>query len=358
MTTASDLLDKFILLCKKNPPTLDALKDCCSEIIERYKFDGAFIASSDAPEGELVPLVAAGKEEFVDICIYRLGVEEKTALTKLPIKVFSDITGKPIFNKTGSLRMQKPSSGLFMAYNTPGKEFLLLACGHMDSRTYDTSLVQDLSQIWTMWKELLSGTIANINLRAQPAPMIPAPSVAPGFSVPSGPAFDPEPISPGLPHRSTHLVDEVTRLYNKSYFDESLSIEVERAKRYSRSLCVLMLSVGRVDSNGSLDENRVAAHIAEVLIQSLRRVDVICRTTKDQYAIILPDTATNTCGIIAKRVFKFFKQVMGEQPPVFINLSASAYPESSTDSKGLYEKAASLLQQAKNAGPNKAVLSD
>jgi GGDEF domain-containing protein len=85
---------------------------------------------------------------------------------------------------------------------------------------------------------------------------------------------------------------------------------------------------------------------------------VICRVSKEQYAIILPDTATSTCGIIAKRVFKFFKQVMGEQPPVFINLSASAYPETAVDSKGLYEKALALLQQARNAGPNKAVLSD
>jgi diguanylate cyclase (GGDEF)-like protein len=356
---SSDVLDKLILQCKKNSPTVNDLETCCSEILGKYQFESVFIGSATTPESEMVALAVSGKEEFVDICIYRLGVEEKIALTKLPIKVFCDITGKPIFNKTGSLRMQKPSSGLFMAYNTPGKEYLLLGCGHMDSRTYEQPLIQDLSQLWTMWKELLSGTIFKINQNTKMEPSV-SPAVTSAVVTEHSviQSEDEIPILEGLPHRSTLLVDKVTRLYNKSYFDESLSIEVERARRYTRNMCVLILSVGHVNFSNSIDENMVAAHIAEVLIKSLRRVDVICRVSKEQYAIILPDTATNTCGIIAKRVFKFFKQVMGEQPPIFINLSASAYPETAVDAKGLYEKALVLLQQAQNAGPNKAVLAD
>ena len=104
----------------------------------------------------------------------------------------------------------------------------------------------------------------------------------------------------------------------------------------------------------------VAASISlrEVLIKSLRRVDVICRVEKNLYAMVLPDTATNTCGIIAKRIFKFFKLILGSNPSVYINLSASSFPESSAEAKGLYDKALELLHQARQAGPNKAVLSD
>jgi diguanylate cyclase (GGDEF)-like protein len=369
MPTASEILDRLILNCKKNPPSFDHLKDCCSEIMTQYQFDSVFVASARTPEEELVPIVSAGNSEVVDACLYRLGVEEKTALTRLPIKVYTDITGKPTFNQYGSLRMQKPKSGMFMVYNTPGKEYLLLGCGHMDSRTYALPLVQDVSQLWTMWKELLSGTIDRISKAKavpEPSPVSPAPSsaarVAPGDSPHKQEAdgnFDAEQqLLPGVPNRSTHLVDAVTRLYNRSYFDESLSIEVERARRYSRNMCLLILSVGITEGSSKPDENLVAAHIAEVLIKSLRRVDVLCRVAKDQYAIVLPDTATNTCGIIAKRVFKYFKQILGDTPAVFINLSASSYPENSTDPKGLYEKAMTLLQQAQQAGPNKAVLSD
>ncbi|HET9869917.1 MAG TPA: diguanylate cyclase, partial [bacterium] len=122
--------------------------------------------------------------------------------------------------------------------------------------------------------------------------------------------------------------------------------------------CLLLLSVGAAPGAPAGAEDRVAAQIAEVLIKSLRKVDVICRVSKDQYAIILPDTATNTCGIIAKRIFKFFKQILGANPSVYINLGASAYPENSTEPKGLHDKATELLGQARQAGPNKAVLSD
>ncbi|HVM33657.1 MAG TPA: GGDEF domain-containing protein [bacterium] len=371
MPTPSEILDKLILACKKNPPSIESLKECCAEIQTQYQFDTVFIASARTPEEELAALASAGAPEVVDASLYRLGVEEKIALTRLPIKVYTDITGKPTFNQYGSLRMQKPKSAMFMVYNTPGKEYLLLGCGHMDSRTYALPLVQDVSQVWTMWKELVSATIEK-SAQAKAAP--PPPPTAPpleaarpaGGTVPAGGAMPvPTPkgpeeqlLIPGLPHRATLLVDEVTRLYNRSYFDESLAVEVERARRYSRSLCLLILTVGSTESASVGDENLVAAHIAEVLIKSLRRVDVVCRVDKNQYAMILPDTATNTCGIIAKRIFKFFKLVLGTTPSVYINLSASSFPENSTEPKGLYDKALELLQQARQAGPNKAVLSD
>ena len=369
MPTASEIIDKFILISKKNPPSIDQIKECCAEIQIQYQFDTVFLASARILEEELVPLASVGNPEVVDACLYRLGVEEKMALTRLPIKVYTDITGKPTFNQYGSLKMQKPKSGMFMVYNIPGKEYLILGCGHVDSRTYALPLVQDVSQVWTLWKEMLGAALDKIaqGKTAIPSPVGAAavttvPNAAPRVSAPSVAelvkAQEEQLLIPGLPHRATLLVDEVTRLYNRSYFDESLAVEVERARRYSRSMCLLLLSVGSAEGAAPADENLVAAHIAEVLIKSLRRVDVICRVEKNLYAMVLPDTATNTCGIIAKRIFKFFKMILGSNPSVYINLSASSFPESSSEAKGLYDKALELLQQAKQAGPNKAVLSD
>jgi diguanylate cyclase (GGDEF)-like protein len=153
------------------------------------------------------------------------------------------------------------------------------------------------------------------------------------------------------------LVDEVTRLFNKAYFEESLAIEVERAKRYGRNVSLLFLEVTPLAPLGT-QENQVANQVAEILSNSLRRVDVICRLDSTRYAIVLPDTANNTYGIIAKRIFKYFKQVMGDQPLVYINLSASTFPQHVENHLALYEHTENLLTQAKAAGPNKAVLPD
>lgn len=373
MPTASEVLDKLIQACQKQPPSLDHLETCCAEIMGQYQFDTVFVASAPSAEDELVPLVTAGNWEVMEAAIYRLGAEEKTALTRLPVKVFTDITGAPTFNQYGSLRMQKPKSAIFLVYNVPGKEYLLLGCGHQDSRIYALPLIQDMSQLWTLWKELLCVTIAKIALSkstkngpgqktVSPAPVsTSAPKVSP-VSIPLVPLTAPKeearPSALGKSRRSTLLVDEVTRLYNRSYFDESLTVEVARAKRYSRNLSLLLLRVGNQKTVSTEVRDQIAAHIAEVLIKSLRLVDVICRLSEDEYAIILPDTATNTCGIIGKRVFKYFKQMLAGEPSVFINMGAAAFPENSTESKGLFEKAAELLEQARQAGPNKAVLTD
>lgn len=159
----------------------------------------------------------------------------------------------------------------------------------------------------------------------------------------------------GKHRRAVLLVDEVTRLFNKEYFEESLAIEVERAKRYSRSVSLLFLEVTPLAPLDS-KENEVANQVAEILSNSLRRVDVICRLDANRYGIVLPDTANHTYGIIAKRIFKYFKQIMGDQPPVYINLSASTYPQHVGNHLELYENTEKLLAQAKAAGPNKAVL--
>jgi diguanylate cyclase (GGDEF)-like protein len=152
-------------------------------------------------------------------------------------------------------------------------------------------------------------------------------------------------------------VDEVTRLFNKDYFEECLAIEVERAKRYSRSVSILFLSVSPASGHpASSGMDGVATQVAEILNKSLRQVDIICRLEKDKYGIILPDTSNQTYGVIAKRVFRFFKEVMGEAPPVFLNISASTYPKHAGNHLLLFENAEKLLAQAKEVGPNKAVL--
>ena len=96
--------------------------------------------------------------------------------------------------------------------------------------------------------------------------------------------------------------------------------------------------------------------MADILFKSLRRVDIICRLDKHKYGIILPDTDNNTYGIIAKRVFKFYKLIMGEAPPVFLNISASTYPKHAGNHLLLLENTEKLLVQAQEVGPNKAVL--
>lgn len=360
----SILVEKLTRQCEQSRPTQANLAACCKELLQNFKFDCVFIAHSTVPEEALVPLAFEGKEEVMDTSLYRLGVEERVALSKLVLKTYSDMTSKPVFNKSGSLRIQKPNSGIFMVHFRSKQEFLLLGCAHQDSRAYEQDLLNNLTTVWRGWKESLSQGVQKILKagRVESAPVASAAgmpdkpqSSAPALTLPTTTVKAED--KGGDPKRPVILVDEVTRLFNKDYFEECLAIEVERAKRYSRNVSLLFISVTPLDAAAAkASGNQIATQVAEILYKSLRRVDIICRLEKEKYGVILPDTDNNTYGIIAKRVFKFFKQIMGEAPPVFLNISASTYPKHAGSHLLLFENAEKLLVQAREVGPNKAVL--
>jgi diguanylate cyclase (GGDEF)-like protein len=384
MLSNSILVGKLVGHCKQSRPTQASLAACCKEVQQNFKFDCTFIAYSTTPEETLTPLAFEGKEEIMDTCLYRLGVEERVALSRLPLKTYSDMTGKPVFNKSGSLRIQKPNSGIFMVYYRAKEDFLLLGCAHQDPLPYDQTLLTDLSNLWKSWQENLREAVQKIiksgkveppqtTIMSAPTPKVESPSLTIKAQAPIASA---SPVTPGVPslvsnvsvknkemekdkdsRRPVVLVDEVTRLFNKDYFEECLAIEVERAKRYSRELSLIFLSVSPVNGTElGAKEDSIATQVAEILYKSLRRVDIICRLEKNKYGMILPDTANNTYGIIAKRIFKYFKQIMGEVPSVFLNISASTYPKHAGNHLLLFENAEKLLLQAQEVGPNKAVL--
>ena len=384
------LLPQINELVQSPHPTTAHLAYACLKWREKYNFDTVFLAVSGAPEEPITALAFDGKEELIDSGLYRLGVEERITLSISPYKIFSDITGKPVFNKFGSLRMQKPNGGMFISDFQPQSRFILFGLMHTEPKAYPDALLKELAGIFKDWLGPLNRAMDKVLETGYPSVPVKAFSVAP-TNEPTAPAPsltkvpDKEESTPrsllktdsSPSHSETHLsecaappaqtgdkqrrpvilVDEVTRLFNRDYFEESLLIEVERAKRYSRSVSLLFLEVTPL---ASLDgkENEVATKVAEILSNSLRRVDVICRLDGNRYAIVLPDTANHTYGIIAKRIFKYFKQIMGDQPPVTINLSASTYPQHVGNHLELYANTEKLLAQAKAAGPNKAVLPD
>lgn len=352
MESLTDLLGVLHKHCEQDPVTTGALNACCAEINKRFGFDSVFLARSGAPEETLVSLALDGKDEVMETCLYRLGVEERISLAKVPVKTYQDMTGKPVFNKAGSLRIQKPNSGVFLVLHQPGKNYLLFGCAHQNSQKYETSLLTQLSEIWGSWQVFLLDALQRLEHPKPASVPTPVPSQA------EKPSASPKSKSVSTEgQRPLVLVDEETRLFNKEYFSECLSIEVERAKRYSRNLSLMFLSVSPVPGAGPEGADRtVASQITEILSKSLRRVDVICRIEKDKYGLILPDTANNTYGIIAKRVFKHFKQILGDNPGIFLNISACTFPKHAADHVGLLDNAEKLLAQAKGVGPNKAVL--
>jgi len=88
--------------------------------------------------------------------------------------------------------------------------------------------------------------------------------------------------------------DSLTGLYNRRFFDETLSREVARANRHLSPLTMLLLDVDHFnqvcDAHGHVVGHDVLKAVAKILRSLLRRVDFVFSAGEDKFAVLLPCT--------------------------------------------------------------------
>jgi diguanylate cyclase (GGDEF)-like protein len=88
------------------------------------------------------------------------------------------------------------------------------------------------------------------------------------------------------------MIDSLTGLNNRLYFNQAFDREVERVLRYSHNICVLMIDVDDFkmvnDTYGHLVGDEVLRAIADILQSSVRKSDVVARYGGDEFVILMP----------------------------------------------------------------------
>ncbi len=107
-----------------------------------------------------------------------------------------------------------------------------------------------------------------------------------------------------LRHLAT--TDELTALNNRRFFLERWQEEVERARRYGRSLSCLIIDVNgfkRInDRVGHLIGDQVLRQVAGTLGRQLRKIDVLARFGGDEFIVALPETSLNQASVVAEKL--------------------------------------------------------
>ena len=164
------------------------------------------------------------------------------------------------------------------------------------------------------------------------------------------------------------VTDELTGLYNHRRFQEFLSDEVERFRRFGGNLGLMMLDIDdfkRVnDTYGHLQGDEVLREVARVLKESSREVDEPARYGGEEMAVALPQTGLQGAFEFAERVRARIEQL---RVPLLegdgtVRLTASfgvaALPDSAPSEKdALVAAADAALYRAKRSGKNRTMKS-
>lgn len=120
-------------------------------------------------------------------------------------------------------------------------------------------------------------------------------------------------------------VDSLTHVLNHRFFQTSLLTECHRAQRYGHALSLLMLDVDDFkrfnDRFGHPKGDRVLKWVAQLLVRSVRDVDLVARYGGDEFAIILPQTDMKGVEVVASRIRKLLIEGPRAIPEVPITLS-------------------------------------
>jgi diguanylate cyclase (GGDEF)-like protein len=162
------------------------------------------------------------------------------------------------------------------------------------------------------------------------------------------------------------VTDELTGLFNHRRFQEVMTTEVERARRYDQEMGLIMLDLDdfkRVnDTYGHLQGDLVLREVARVLRQSSREIDEPARYGGEEMAVALPQTDLEGAYRFAERVRRRIEAL--ELPlldgdgtlKVTASFGAASLRKSSEDGKdALVAAADAALYRAKRSGKNRTV---
>ena len=94
---------------------------------------------------------------------------------------------------------------------------------------------------------------------------------------------------------SLSLTDALTGLFNRRFFDQALTREIERSRRYSHKFTLAMFDIDYFkeynDTHGHQAGDAALKQFADVLRLSTRLTDIIVRYGGEEFAVIFPRTS-------------------------------------------------------------------
>ena len=151
-------------------------------------------------------------------------------------------------------------------------------------------------------------------------------------------------------------IDKLTGIYNRRKLDEYMDLESQRANRYHQPLSFIMLDIDHFkhinDTYGHLVGDITLQTLAKILVDNLRKGDIVGRYGGEEFLIICPETNRDSAILLAEKLrIAVEKYTFEETKSMTISLGIAEFKENDTV-KALFERTDKALYQAKHNGRN------
>lgn len=164
------------------------------------------------------------------------------------------------------------------------------------------------------------------------------------------------------------VIDGLTQLYVRRYFDARLTHEVRRHKRYGGELSLLLMDIDHFknfnDTYGHQTGDLVLKDVARLVVESLRDVDLAARYGGEELCVLLPETPRPGAVHVAERIRKSIEENRsvgpeGEQLQVTISIGVCVFDDGNMmDPEDMVKFADVAMYQSKENGRNRVTLYD
>lgn len=106
--------------------------------------------------------------------------------------------------------------------------------------------------------------------------------------------------------RDLAMRDDLTKAYNRRFFETYLDEEIERSRRYGAQFSIIFLDLDDLKSvnalYGHLAGSRTLQETAKRILNAVRGIDKVVRFGGDEFCIILPQTDPEQAMLVANRI--------------------------------------------------------
>lgn len=162
------------------------------------------------------------------------------------------------------------------------------------------------------------------------------------------------------------LLDPLTGLYNRRYFESVIDKLLQVSKRKDEPLCLVIIDIDNFktinDNYGHDVGDDVIKSLADILLSQLRKSDITTRIGGEEFAVVFPNTSLNDTEKLTNKIRKVIENLeikidVRNKISFTVSIGVSIY-NNDIDScvKTILKRADEALYKAKNSGKNKVVV--